>query len=202
MDEGLSRAVIKVFVELHPEAESIKTKRLVNWESRAAGPAISDLEVQQIESRAASVFALSARRQDLQNPDIPHLSSSAPPTGRTISAIARVAVASGRHLYARLVGTHVILPLVGTQYTTNRRRLIADPETVRCGECHARHTSRFSMSAAGIICPNHCARSEGAVSRFVGNEDILRGLARKGVCSSLEIARRRRFGRAQASWRG
>ncbi len=34
MDEGLSRAVIKVFVELHREGLIYKDKRLVNWDPR------------------------------------------------------------------------------------------------------------------------------------------------------------------------
>src|SRR5712675_78478 len=48
MDEGLSRAVIKVFVELHREGLIYKDKRLVNWDPKLV-TAISDLEVQQIE---------------------------------------------------------------------------------------------------------------------------------------------------------
>jgi valyl-tRNA synthetase len=49
MDEGLSRAVAKVFVELHAQGLIYKDKRLVNWDPKLL-TAISDLEVQQIES--------------------------------------------------------------------------------------------------------------------------------------------------------
>lgn len=48
MDEGLSKAVIKVFVELHREGLIYKDKRLVNWDTKLL-TAISDLEVQQTE---------------------------------------------------------------------------------------------------------------------------------------------------------
>src|SRR5439155_20494968 len=48
MDEGLSRAVAKVFVQLHREGLIYKDKRLVNWDPKLL-TAISDLEVQQIE---------------------------------------------------------------------------------------------------------------------------------------------------------
>src|SRR5215217_4686520 len=48
MDEGLSRAVVKVFVALHREGLIYKDKRLVNWDPKLL-TAISDLEVQQIE---------------------------------------------------------------------------------------------------------------------------------------------------------
>src|SRR5690349_6064371 len=48
MDEGLSRAVLKVFVELYNNGLIYKDKRLVNWDPKLL-TAISDLEVQQVE---------------------------------------------------------------------------------------------------------------------------------------------------------
>src|SRR6201987_1536367 len=48
MDEGLSRAVAKVFVELYRAGLIYKDKRLVNWDPKLK-TAISDLEVQQVE---------------------------------------------------------------------------------------------------------------------------------------------------------
>ena len=48
MDEGLSKAVIKVFVELHRQGLVYKDKRLVNWDPQFQ-TAISDLEVEQVE---------------------------------------------------------------------------------------------------------------------------------------------------------
>ena len=50
MDEGLSKAVVKVFVELHRAGLIYKDKRLVNWDPKFQ-TAISDLEVVQIEKR-------------------------------------------------------------------------------------------------------------------------------------------------------
>jgi valyl-tRNA synthetase len=50
MDEGLSRAVLKVFVTLYREGLIYKDKRLVNWDPKLK-TAISDLEVQQVESK-------------------------------------------------------------------------------------------------------------------------------------------------------
>jgi len=48
MDEGLNRAVRKVFVELHRRGLIYKDKRLVNWDPKLH-TAISDLEVEQRE---------------------------------------------------------------------------------------------------------------------------------------------------------
>jgi valyl-tRNA synthetase len=50
MDEGLSRAVAKVFVALYRDGLIYKDKRLVNWDPKLK-TAISDLEVQQVESK-------------------------------------------------------------------------------------------------------------------------------------------------------
>jgi valyl-tRNA synthetase len=50
MDEGLSKAVLKVFVQLYNEGLIYKDKRLVNWDPKLL-TAISDLEVQQVEIR-------------------------------------------------------------------------------------------------------------------------------------------------------
>ncbi len=48
MDEGLSRAVRKTFVELHRQGLIYKDTRLVNWDRRLQ-TAVSDLEVESIE---------------------------------------------------------------------------------------------------------------------------------------------------------
>ncbi|MGY9106895.1 MAG: class I tRNA ligase family protein, partial [Alphaproteobacteria bacterium] len=48
MDEGLSRAVLKVFVDLYKKDLIYRDKRLVNWDPKLE-TAISDLEVQQTE---------------------------------------------------------------------------------------------------------------------------------------------------------
>ena len=53
MDEGLSRAVLKVFVELYSEGLIYKDKRLVNWDPKLQ-TAISDLEVVRSRRRGTS----------------------------------------------------------------------------------------------------------------------------------------------------
>lgn len=50
MDEGLSRAVRKVFVQLYKEKLIYKDRRLVNWDTKLL-TAISDLEVEQKEQK-------------------------------------------------------------------------------------------------------------------------------------------------------
>ena len=52
MDEGLSRAVVRVFVDLHRKGLIYKDKRLVNWDPKFQ-TAISDLEVVQVEKKGS-----------------------------------------------------------------------------------------------------------------------------------------------------
>ncbi|MGB6753321.1 MAG: valine--tRNA ligase, partial [Xanthobacteraceae bacterium] len=52
MDEGLSKAVLKVFVQLYDEKLIYKDKRLVNWDTELR-TAISDLEVQEVETKGS-----------------------------------------------------------------------------------------------------------------------------------------------------
>jgi len=56
MDEGLSKAVVKVFVELHKAGLIYKDKRLVNWDPKFQ-TAISDLEVMQVECKGSFKWA-------------------------------------------------------------------------------------------------------------------------------------------------
>ena len=52
LDEGLSKAVAKVFVQLHRDGLIYKAKRLVNWDPKFQ-TAISDLEVVQVECKGS-----------------------------------------------------------------------------------------------------------------------------------------------------
>ena len=80
MDEGLSRAVIKVFVELHREGLIYKDKRLVNWDPKLL-TAISDLEVQQVEVKGTCGICAIRWKARPSIPTMPRHSSSSPPRG-------------------------------------------------------------------------------------------------------------------------
>jgi hypothetical protein len=71
MDEGLSRAVLKVFVELYRAGLIYKDKRLVNWDPKLL-TAISDLEVQQVEIKGSpgtsSIRSTATRRRSSRSP--------------------------------------------------------------------------------------------------------------------------------------
>src|SRR4051812_49635203 len=113
MDEGLSRAVIKVFVTLHRDGLIYKDKRLVNWDPKLL-TAISDLEVQQVEVKGSLWYLRYPLEGRAFNPDDPTtfivVATTRP---ETMLGDTGVAVHPGDERYVHLVGDHVILPLVG-----------------------------------------------------------------------------------------
>ncbi len=122
MDEGLSRAVRKVFVSLYKQGLIYRDKRLVNWDPKLH-TAISDLEVEQkphkgslwhlrypIEGEAGRYVVVATTRPETMLGDV------------------AVAVHPEDDRYKDLIGRHAILPLVG-----RRLKIVADehadPET-------------------------------------------------------------------------
>ncbi len=113
MDEGLSRAVAKVFVELHRAGLIYKDKRLVNWDPKLL-TAISDLEVQQIEVRGSLWYLrypLEGRSFDPGDPSSFIVVATTRP--ETMLGDTAVAVHPDDERYRHLIGEHVILPLAG-----------------------------------------------------------------------------------------
>ena len=107
MDDGLSKAVRRVFVDLYEEGLIYRDKRLVNWDPRLA-TAISDLEVQQrevdghlwhvnypIEGEEGRFVTVATTRPE------------------TMLGDTAVAVHPDDGRYRDLVGKRAVLPLVG-----------------------------------------------------------------------------------------
>jgi valyl-tRNA synthetase len=113
MDEGLSRAVLKVFVELHRAGLIYKDKRLVNWDPKLL-TAISDLEVIQVETKGHLWHLRYPLEGKTFNPD-DRSTFIVVATTRPETMLGDVAVAvhPGDEGYKALVGKNVILPLVG-----------------------------------------------------------------------------------------
>ncbi|MBX3539007.1 MAG: valine--tRNA ligase [Chelatococcus sp.] len=173
MDEGLSQAVRKVFVELYRQGLIYKDKRLVNWDPKFQ-TAISDIEVQQIEVKG-----------NLWHLRYPVVDDAGVPTGEVIVVATTrpetmlgdtaVAVHPDDERYAHLHGRHVRLPLVG--------RLIpivtdaySDPEkgtgAVKITPAHDFNDfdvgKRHGLAAVNILGPE-------AQMLLAGNEDFLEG---------------------------
>jgi len=106
MDEGLSKAVMKVFVQLYNEKLIYKDKRLVNWDPKLL-TAISDLEVQQIEVKGHLWYI----KYPIEGTS--ELITVATTRPETMLGDTAVAVHPDDERYKHLVGKQVILPLVG-----------------------------------------------------------------------------------------
>jgi valyl-tRNA synthetase len=106
MDEGLSRAVVKVFVTLYREGLIYKDKRLVNWDPKLK-TAISDLEVQQVETRDQ----LWHIKYPIEGTDEIIVVATTRP--ETMLGDLAVAVHPDNERLQHLIGKRVVLPLVG-----------------------------------------------------------------------------------------
>ena len=121
MDEGLSRAVLRVFVQLYKEGLIYRDKRLVNWDPRFH-TAISDLEVEQheidghlwhlrypVEGEEGRAIVVATTRPE------------------TMLGDTAVAVHPEDERYRDMVGKHAVLPLVGRRLPVVADNY-ADPE--------------------------------------------------------------------------
>jgi len=111
MDEGLSRAVVKVFVELHRAGLIYKDKRLVNWDPKLL-TAISDLEVVQTETKGHlwhfryPIKGARGKRKHIT------VATTRP---ETMLGDTAVAVHPDDARYKGLIGKTCVLPLVGRE---------------------------------------------------------------------------------------
>ncbi len=176
MDEGLSRAVVKVFVELHRDGLIYKDKRLVNWDPKLL-TAISDLEVQQVEVKGSLWY--------LRYPIAGRTFSPEDPTSFIVVATTRpetmlgdtgVAVHPDDERYQKLVGKHVILPLVGRKIAIVADDY-SDPEkgsgAVKVTPAH--DFNDFDVGKRHGLRQISVLDKEGRLD-LVGNEDYLHGL--------------------------
>ncbi|HXZ22518.1 MAG TPA: valine--tRNA ligase [Pseudolabrys sp.] len=127
MDEGLSRAVLKVFVELYRAGLIYKDKRLVNWDPKLL-TAISDLEVIQVETKGHLWYLrypLEGKTFNATDPSTFIVVATTRP--ETMLGDTAVAVNPEDERYKGLIGTNAILPLVGRKIPIVGDE-ISDPE--------------------------------------------------------------------------
>jgi valyl-tRNA synthetase len=176
MDEGLSRAVVKVFVELHRQGLIYKDKRLVNWDPKLL-TAISDLEVQQTEVKGSLWYLrypLEGKTFDPGDPSTFIVVATTRP--ETMLGDSAVAVHPDDERYADLVGRHVILPLVGRRIPIVADEY-SDPEkgsgAVKVTPAH--DFNDFEVGRRHNL-PQISVLDKEARLALLGNEDYLRGL--------------------------
>ena len=114
LDEAYAQAVLQVFVALYEKGYIYRDRYMVNWDP-GTGSAISDLEVEQIETQDTLYYI-----------DYPLASGSGAITIATVRpetmlADSAIAVHPDDDRYRRLIGEKAILPLVG-----RKLKIIAD----------------------------------------------------------------------------
>ncbi|MBX3596167.1 MAG: valine--tRNA ligase [Rhizobiaceae bacterium] len=113
MDEGLSKAVVEVFVTLYKQGLIYKDKRLVNWDPKLL-TAISDLEVEQQEVNGNLWhFRYPVEGKTFDPEDESTFITVATTRPETMLGDTGVAVHPEDPRYTALVGKNVVLPLVG-----------------------------------------------------------------------------------------
>jgi valyl-tRNA synthetase len=109
MDEGLSAAVRKVFVQLHKEGLIYRDKRLVNWDP-VLHTGLSDLEVESVETKGSLwYFKYPIEGEGVADAFI----TVATTRPETMLGDTGVAVHPDDERYKHLIGRHAVLPLVG-----------------------------------------------------------------------------------------
>ena len=114
LDEGLSRAVRRVFVDLYEQGLVYRGEYLINWCPRC-GTAISDLEVNHRETHGSLwriCYPLKREDEDTGAPQFVEVDTTRPETMLGDTALA---VNPNDERYIHLVGETVILPIVGRE---------------------------------------------------------------------------------------
>ncbi|PPR70628.1 MAG: Valine--tRNA ligase, partial [Alphaproteobacteria bacterium MarineAlpha3_Bin4] len=192
MDDGLSAAVRKVFVDLYKQSLIYRDKRLVNWDPKLH-TAISDLEVEQrqitgkmwyfkypIEDREGEYVTVGTTRPETMLGDV------------------GVAVHPSDDRYKDLVGKHCILPIVG-------RRLVivaddyADPEkgsgAVKMTPAHDFNDfevgRRHNLKVVNVLDENACLNDNvpepyRGLDRFEGRDRVVAEMEALGLLEKVE----------------
>ncbi len=111
MDEGLSKAVLEVFVQLYEEDLIYRGKRLVNWDPKLH-TAISDLEVENKDQKGHLWhfrYPLADGAKTSEGKDYLVVATTRP---ETMLGDTAVAIHPDDERYADLIGKEVLLPLV------------------------------------------------------------------------------------------
>lgn len=106
MDEGLSRAVRKIFVNLYKDGLIYKAKKLVNWDSKFM-TAVSDLEVVQKETVGKMYYY--KYPIEGQEGEYIHIATTRP---ETMFGDTAVAVSKENEKLKHLIGKNCIIPII------------------------------------------------------------------------------------------
>ncbi len=194
MDDGLSQAVTKVFVDLHKEGLIYKDQRLVNWDPKLL-TAISDLEVENRDVQGNAWHI----RYPLEGAEGRFI-TVATTRPETMLGDTAVAVHPEDPRYRDMIGTNAMLPLVG------RRLPIvgdehADPEQgsgavkitpghdfndFEVGLRHDLDIVNIFDSHACVVVEDHVPAAYQGLERVAAREAVVADLEAQGLIEKVE----------------
>ena len=192
MDEGLSQAVLEVFVQLYSKGLIYRDKRLVNWDPKLE-TAISDLEVVQTETNGHLWYF----RYPIEGMDQKFI-TVATTRPETMLGDTAVAVHPDDKRYKGIIGKYCWLPLVGRRIEIIADEY-ADPEqgsgAVKITPAHdfndfevgRRHELDMInvLDARGRISDKAPERYRG-LDRFEAREKIIKDIKAEGLFEKVE----------------
>lgn len=185
MDEGLSRAVLEVFVSLYKEGLIYKDKRLVNWDPKLL-TAISDLEVEQKEVKGHLWhfrYPLEGKVFDPEDKSTFIVVATTRP--ETMLGDTGIAVNPKDERYQSLIGKYAILPFVGRKIQIVADDY-ADPES---GSGAVKITPAHDFNDFEVGRRNNLRiiniMTQQAEILLKGNDDFLDGLTMTDTLESL-----------------
>lgn len=169
MDDGLSEAVLEVFVRLYDEDLIYRGKRLVNWDPKLR-TAISDLEVENKEVKGSMWYIRYPLADGLKTKEGKDYLLVATTRPETLLGDTAVAVNPNDERFNDLVGKFLVLPLVG-----RRIPIVADEHAnmetgTGCVKITPAHDfndyavgKRHSLPMVNIFTENACVREASEV---------------------------------------
>ena len=192
MDEGLSKAVVKVFVDLYRQNLIYRDKRLVNWDPKLM-TAVSDLEVQQIDVKGK----LWHFKYPIDGEDGRFI-TIATTRPETMLGDTGIAVHPEDERYSDLVGKNAILPLVGRKLPIVADDY-ADPEqgsgAVKMTPAHDFNDfevgRRHDLEIINILDAEACLNENvpaayRGLDRFVARKQVVADLEAAGLLGTIE----------------
>ena len=192
MEEGLSAAVRKVFVELYRQRLIYRDKRLVNWDPKLH-TGISDLEVENHEIKGSLWYF----KYPIEGEEGAFI-TVATTRPETMLGDTGVAVHPEDERYKHLIGRHVILPLVGRRIPIVADAY-ADPTTgsgaVKITPAHDFNdfevARRHGLPLVNVFDPDAKLNDEvpavyRGLDRFVARKQIVADMEAQGLVEKIE----------------
>lgn len=191
MDDGLSKAVLKVFVQLYDEGLIYRGTRLVNWDTKL-GTAISDLEVL---SEEESGFIWHIRYPVVDSDESLTVATTRP---ETLLGDSAVAVHPEDERYQHLIGQYVHLPLCGRTIPIIADEYVDPAFGTGCVKITPAHDFNdyevgkrhqlpmFSIMTKKGTINRHAPLQYQGMERFIAREKIIQDLTTEGCLVKTE----------------